>query len=193
MKKFITIFPALILIMALVAGVASAHVEVEPNQVAQGSEQAFTFQVPVEKDIPTVKVQVAVPDNVEIESIEPVPGWTYKVGKDANGKITSITWAAEGKGLLPGEFREFKITGTAEKGAKTLRWKAYQTYNDGSVIKWIGPEDSEHPAPVTKVTTAQATDAATSASTQTSLPLYLSIIAAALSVIAVIISLVKRK
>jgi uncharacterized protein YcnI len=193
MKKLLTLFPILFLIMSLVVSVASAHVEVEPNQVLQGSEQVFTIQVPVEKDMPTTKVQVAVPDKVEIESIQPVPGWTYTIGKDADGKITNITWAAVGKGLQPGEFEEFNITGTAEKGAKTLRWKAYQTYQDGSVVKWIGPEDSEHPAPVTKVTAA-ATDNGAAATTQnSSLPLYLSIAAAVLSVIALVLSLIKRK
>lgn len=191
MKKLLTLFPVLILIMSLVAGVASAHVTIDPNQVPQDSWQKLTIKVPTEKDIPTTKVKIVVPDKAEIMNLEPAPGWTYAVEKDANGKITSITWTAEGKGLLPGEFMQFNVMAKVAKDAKTLRFKAYQTYQDGSLVKWIGPEDSDHPAPVIKVTALAANDTATT--DNSSLPLYLSIAAVVLSVIALILSLVKRK
>jgi len=80
------------------------------------------------------------------------------------------------------------------KDAKSLQWKAYQTYSDGSVVKWIGPEDSEHPASVTKIVTATDQQTASATSDQTSQwPLYLSITAVVLSVIALFISLMRGR
>lgn len=191
MKKILAILPSSILALFLFIGVASAHVEISPDQVSQGTEQVFTINVPVEKDIPSTKVKVTVPDKIDIESIEPAPGWTYSIEKDANGKITSITWTTVDKGLLPGEFAQFNITGTAEKGTKALRWKAYQTYKDGSIVKWIGPEDSDHPAPVTEVTVTSTDQANAGAQTNTSQwSLYLSIFAVILGFIAIILSIV---
>ena len=81
------------------------------------------------------------------------------------------------------------------KDAKELRWKAYQTSQDGTVTKWIGPENSEHPAPVTKVIAANEniSGAATDNTQNTSLPFYLSIASVVISILALIISLVRRR
>jgi uncharacterized protein YcnI len=194
MKKLFTIFPAVLAFMFLWVGVASAHVTVDPNQVPADSWQKFVIKVPNEKDIATTKVEVRVPDGAEVMSIEPVNGWTFNAQKDQNGKMTSLIWTAEDKGLLAGQFIEFPIMAKVAKDAKSLQWKAYQTYSDGSVVKWIGPEDSEHPASVTKIVTATDQQTASATSDQTSQwPLYLSIIAVVLSVIALFISLMRGR
>mgnify|MGYP001090509643 FL=1 len=194
MKKLFTIFPAVLAFMFLWVGVASAHVTVDPNQVPADSWQKFVIKVPNEKDIATTKVEVRVPDGAEVMSIEPVNGWTFNAQKDQNGKMTALIWTAEDKGLLAGQFIEFPIMAKVAKDAKSLQWKAYQTYSDGSVVKWIGPEDSEHPASVTKIVTATDQQTASATSDQTSQwPLYLSIIAVVLSVIALFISLMRGR
>lgn len=194
MMKLFAIFPAMLAVLFVFAGVASAHVTVAPNQVPANSWQKFVVKVPTEKDIPTTKVKVVVPDGAEVMQVEPVPGWTFNAVKDANGKITALTWTADGKGLLPGQFIEFPIMAKVAQDAKGLRWKAYQTYSDGSLVKWIGPEDSDHPASVTKITPASDNQTSTTTSNQTNQwPLYLSIIAVVFSVIAIIISLVKGR
>ncbi|WP_038111596.1 YcnI family protein [Tuberibacillus calidus] len=194
MKKLFTIFPAVLAFMFLWAGIASAHVTVDPNQVPADSWQKFVIKVPNEKDIATTKVEVRVPDGAEVMSIEPVNGWTFNAQKDQNGKMTSLIWTAEDKGLLAGQFIEFPIMAKVAKDAKSLQWKAYQTYSDGSVVKWIGPEDSEHPASVTKIVTATDQQTASATSDQTSQwPLYLSITAVVLSVIALFISLMRGR
>jgi len=194
MKKLFTIFPAVLAFMFLWVGVASAHVTVDPNQVPADSWQKFVIKVPNEKDIATTKVEVRVPDGAEVMSIEPVNGWTFNAQKDQNGKMTALIWTAEDKGLLAGQFIEFPIMAKVAKDAKSLQWKAYQTYSDGSVVKWIGPEDSEHPASVTKIVTATDQQTASATSDQTSQwPLYLSITAVVLSVIALFISLMRGR
>ena len=192
MKKILTLIPILFLAFSVIVNVASAHVTVDPSQVPENSWQKFTIKVPTEKDIPTTKVQVVVPDKAEIMSLEPAAGWSYTTEKDSGGKITSVTWSNDGKGLLPGEFMEFNIMAKVDDNAKELRWKAYQTYQDGSVVKWIGPEDSDHPASVTKVTATEEQNSEAK-NENASWPLILSIVAAVLSVVALVISLVKKR
>ena len=42
-----------------------------------------------------------------------------------------------------------------EAGEK-LTFKALQTYEDGEVVRWIGPEDADEPAPVVTLTAADS-------------------------------------
>ncbi len=37
-----------------------------------------------------------------------------------------------------------------------MTFKAVQTYSNGEVVRWIGPPDSEEPAPQVKLTAAEA-------------------------------------
>ena len=61
---------ALLAALAL-AGPASAHVTVTaPGAVAGGSDQEITFRVPVEKDVATTAVTVALPTDTPIASVE---------------------------------------------------------------------------------------------------------------------------
>ena len=48
------------------------------------------------------------------------------------------------------------------KAGDTLTFKALQTYSNGEVVRWIGPEGSDNPAPTVSVTAA-AGDAHTAA------------------------------
>lgn len=195
MKKFLMMIPAIVLGIFIFSSMASAHVKVHPFEVTGDSFQEFTVNVPVEKDIPTTKIRLVIPSSVDVSTFEPKAGWNYATQKDKNGKITEVTWTAQGKGLLPGQFDEFNISAHVAKNAKKISWKAYQTYSDGSVVKWIGPEDSENPASVTKVVAADATD--TSATNDQpsgqNWGLYLSIISIVFGIIAIIIALVTRK
>lgn len=53
----------------------SAHVTVKPAESAAGSWETYTVKVPVEKDNATTKVVLSMPDGVEFQQYEPVPGW----------------------------------------------------------------------------------------------------------------------
>jgi uncharacterized protein YcnI len=151
MKKFTSILNSSIATLFLFAGIASAHVTVQPIETTEGSYQVFTVRVPTEKDVPTTKVEVKFPSQVDISRFEPKPGWRYDVTKDATGKITSVTWTATGEGLTSTEFGQFNMNGKVANGAKEISWKAYQTYKDGSVVEWVGAPGSDKPASVTKV------------------------------------------
>jgi uncharacterized protein YcnI len=153
MKKSVSLLLVLLLTIGF-AGLASAHVTVQPKEAPAGSYQVFTVRVPSEKDAATTQVKVAIPDGVNISRFEPKPEWTYEVEKGAEDKIVSVTWKATGSGLGATEFGEFRMQGKIADDAKELSWKAYQTYSDGEVVEWTGAPDADKPASVTTVTAA---------------------------------------
>ncbi|MBX6396348.1 MAG: YcnI family protein [Alicyclobacillaceae bacterium] len=144
---------ALVAVFALVfSGMASAHVTVWPQQSQVGAWEKYTVRVPAEKDVPTVKLVLKVPDGMSIESVQPVPGWTYNLQKE-NGRVTAIEWQAAGNGIGPGEFQEFSFVAKNPQQPGELAWKAYQYYKDNSVVEWTGPKNTDTPASVTVVHT----------------------------------------
>ncbi|HJV46812.1 MAG TPA: YcnI family protein [Bacillota bacterium] len=146
-----------VFILFLFSGIASAHVTVIPNQATEGSYEVFTVRVPNEKEIPTTKLEVKFPSEVNVSRFEPRPGWKYDLTKDSTGKITSVIWTATGEGITSTEFGQFNMQGKVENGAKEISWKAIQTYKDGSTVEWVGAPGSDKPASVTKVTPKSAT------------------------------------
>jgi uncharacterized protein YcnI len=131
------------LILLATAGVAWAHVVVSPKEVPADSYQKLVTSVPTEKDIPTTKVRVEVPEGFTVTSVEPVPGWKSDFEKES-GVITAITWS--GGEIAPEEFQEFPFQAKTPKDTGEYAWKAYQTYQDGSVVEWTGPpEDPNMP------------------------------------------------
>lgn len=190
----------------LFAGLASAHVTVQPQEVPANSYQVFTVRVPSEsKDVKTTKVQVKVAEGATVSRVEPKQGWTYELEKDANEAITSITWTTEGEGLSATEFTDFRMSGKVSEDATELVWRAYQTYSDSSVVEWIGADGADKPASVTTVTAAVASsdghgaatspveDAEEAKGTESQLPLILSIIAVVLGAAGLIVSVTRRK
>ena len=68
--------------------------------------------------------------------------------------VRQITWS--GGRIGPGEFVDFGLSLRMPKGegGDKLTFKALQTYDDGDVVRWIGPEDADEPAPVVTLTDA---------------------------------------
>ncbi len=217
MKKLLTLTIAMIGAVTLFVSAASAHVSVQPQETSQGKYEVFTVRVPSEKeDAETTKVEVKFAEEVNVTRFEAKPGWNYEVQKDDTGKITSVVWTAEEKGLSATEFVQFNMQGKVGDEATEIVWKAYQTYSDGSTVEWIGAPDADKPASVTTVNPADgssdhghgaaADDSAkedhsaagdlehdTEAATSTSnVPLYLSIAALIAGLAALVISLKKR-
>lgn len=180
------------------AGIASAHVSVNPSEAVAGDEAiALTFRVPNESvTAGTVAVTVALPADhpFAYASVKAVPGWTVVPTKttlpapvtegDTTIKeaVTSVTWTADaGTQIGPGEFAEFEISAGPVPAVDSLEFPATQTYSDGSVVEWneqtpASGEEPEHPAPTLTVTPAtddeaghaHSDDAATSSSAPTS-------------------------
>ncbi len=142
--------------LILFSGIASAHVSVNPPTSTPGAWETYTIKVPVEKDIPTMKVSLKIPDVVDFKQYQPVPDWQISTEKDSSGKVSSITWTAVGEGISAGEFQIFNFVVQNPKEEASLAWDAYQYYNDGSIVEWTGAEDSATPHSITQITTAPA-------------------------------------
>ena len=168
--------------LALVApAAAQAHVTLQPNTATAGAYTRLDVRVPNERDdASTNKVEVQFPDGFASASYEPTPGWDVKVTKKTldkpvqtdDGEITegvdTITWTAksEADAIPPGAFEDFGLSVQIPgKAGDKLTFKALQTYTGGEVVRWIGAEDSDNPAPVVSVNDGAAT-AATPAPTQ---------------------------
>ena len=126
--------------IGLLAGTAPAwaHVHVDADNPAPGSESVLTFNVPneSEKGALTTQLSVALP-NVASASTESMPGWTARLDRDAAaGTTRSVTWtAAPGTGIGADQFALFRIS-VKLPDSRTVSFPATQTYSDGTVVKW---------------------------------------------------------
>ena len=142
-------FAALSMFLMLAAtGVAGAHVRVVPEEVPADSFQVLTVRVPTEKDVPTTGVRVEIPEGFMISRVKPVPGWEYEL-EEETGVVRAITWSGGEIGAT--EFQEFDVQGKTPEEPGEYPWRSLQTYEDGSVVEWVGPEDAEEPASVVRV------------------------------------------
>jgi uncharacterized protein YcnI len=146
-------------VVALVAGPAFAHVEIErEGEVGADGVVAATLHVPNEEtNAGTVKVVLVFPDTPQLTVAEPeaVNGWTATVEKSAAGDVTQVTWTG---GPLTGDntIALPLSIGDVPTNVDTIDFKAVQTYDDGTEVSWIEPtpaggEEPEHPAPVLTV------------------------------------------
>jgi uncharacterized protein len=161
---------------------AAAHVTVQPKTIPAGGFTRLDVRVPTERDdASTTKVQLKLPDGFAEASFEPTPGWTVKVDKtklatpiktddgEVTEQVSTITWTGHGKQgqIPPGAFQDFGLSVQVPgKAGDTLTFKALQTYSNGEVVRWIGPEGSDTPAPTVDVTSATPTAAPAQAPAQ---------------------------
>ena len=155
----------------LAPAAAQAHVTLNPRDAAASSFTKLDVRVPTERDdASTTKVEVLLPPGFVSASYQPQPGWSVKVSKtkldtpvktddgEVTEQVSRITWTGTGKGvgkIGPGQFMDFPLSVQIPgKAGDTLTFKALQTYSDGQVVRWIGSESSDHPAPTVQVTAA---------------------------------------
>lgn len=136
---------------AVAAGSAFAHAGLSPPVALANATQLFTLAVPTEKEeAKTTKVVLTVPDGFSIDSFAPTSGWRRKLqatGSGGDAVIQKVTWTIDAGGGVPsGEDAVFQFLALA-KDAKTYVFQVEQTYSDGSVVDWSGPESSDTPAP----------------------------------------------
>jgi uncharacterized protein YcnI len=133
----------------IVAAGASAHAIMSPPVAKANVLQQFTLSVPTEKEgITTTKIVLTVPSSFAIDSFEPPPaGWTQSTQSTGSGEDTvvqSVTWSG---GHVPtGQDAVFRFNASIPKPG-TVTFDVRQTYSDGSVVDWNGPESSDDPAP----------------------------------------------
>jgi uncharacterized protein YcnI len=130
------------------AGSALAHANVSPAVVLAKNGQVFALAVPTEKENAfTTQVELTPPSGFSIDSFAPAPGWKRQEQTTGTGEETvvqKVTWTG---GKVPtGEDAFFQFLGSTD-AAKTYAFKVRQTYSDGSVVDWSGPESADTPAP----------------------------------------------
>lgn len=178
MKRIIMSIFAAITGAVLLPSVALAHVVVTPNQAGVGQRLVFNVSVPNEKDVPVTMLKLDIPKGLNGVTPTVQAGWA--IATDKNGDdVTAITWT----GTIPAGQREaFTFSAQAPATATELDWKAYQTYEDGTVVHWDQMPSDDHseasdagPYSITKVTNDLASTAPAKTDTDTNpLPLVLS-------------------
>jgi uncharacterized protein YcnI len=132
----------------VVAASASAHAKVSPPVVLAKMAQVFTLAVPTEKEnASTTKIELTLPAGFSIDSFVPSDGWKRSVdqtGSGENAVIQKVTWS--GGNVPTGEDAAFQFLALTD-ASKTYTFGVRQTYSDGSVVDWSGPESSDAPAP----------------------------------------------
>jgi uncharacterized protein YcnI len=138
------------LLVALAApATALGHARVSPAVSLSGQLQLYSLAVPTEKsNLTTTKIVLTVPSGFGIDSFVPPPtGWSQHVAQTGSGDsavITQVTWTG---GHTPtGEDSLFQFLAQPAK-AGTYTFHVSQTYSDGSIVNWSGPESSAAPAP----------------------------------------------
>jgi uncharacterized protein YcnI len=197
-KKITAVLGVATAIVALAVGSASAHVVVRPAEVETAAFQSFTTGVPNEKEVPTVKVRLVIPEGLAHVTPNVKPGWTVEAVKEGTGegaKVKEIVWSG---GQIPaGQRDDFVFSAQAPDKATNLQWKAYQTYSTGEEVAWDqAPAEDGHddesakPYSETAVVDEVSDDGQSSANESSSADKTRTSIAIALSVVAIIMSAV---
>ena len=131
---------------------AFAHARVSPPVGIKGQLELYNLAVPTEKDnAETTEIEFTPPAGFSIDSFVPSPGWKRVVAQTGSGEdavITKVTWTG---GKVPtGEDASFSFL-AVPSASKTYTFGVRQTYSDGSVVDWNGPESSDSPSPTIDV------------------------------------------
>jgi uncharacterized protein YcnI len=183
-KRIVKTFLALAVAALVVPAAASAHAHVSPPLVLKGESQVYTLAVPTEKEgLETTQIELTPPEGFSIDSFVPAPGWKRTVQQTGAGEdavITKVVWTG---GKVPtGEDAAFSFLGRAAD-AKTYTFGVRQTYSDGSVVDWSGPESSDTPSPTIE---AKSSFGGGSSSTLTIVALVLGVIGIVLGGVALL-------
>jgi uncharacterized protein YcnI len=140
--------PAALLILLALPAAALAHAELTPAVSLKGRLQLYSLAVPTEKEnAVTTKIVLTVPTGFSIDSFAPAPGWHRLLQQTGSGEeavIQKVTWTG---GHVPtGEDSVFQFLAQANASG-TYTFNVQQTYSDGSIVNWSGPESSDAPAP----------------------------------------------
>jgi uncharacterized protein YcnI len=147
---------AALAVAAVMPALASAHARVSPAVSVSGKLQLYSLAVPTEKSgLTTSKIVMTVPNGFGIDSfVPPPPGWsmqTQQTGSGDSAVVTRVTWTG---GKTPtGEDSLFQFL-AQPASAKTYTFQVEQTYSDGSIVNWAGPESSAAPAPTIDAATS---------------------------------------
>lgn len=132
---------------------AWAHARVSPAVSVAGKLQLYSLAVPTEKSaVTTTKVVLTVPNGFGIDSyVPPAAPWRVQLAQSGSGASAVITKVTLTGGSTPtGEDTLFQFL-AQPSSTGTYTFQVEQTYSDGSIVNWSGPETSDAPAPTIDV------------------------------------------
>ena len=134
------------------AASASAHARMSPAVSLSNELQLYSLAIPTEKaNSTTTQIVLTVPKGFSIDSFVPSPGWKrveQQTGSGDNAVIQKVTWSG---GHVPTEEDSlFQFLAQPSKPG-TYTFQVQQTYSDGSIVDWAGPESAAAPAPTIEV------------------------------------------
>ncbi|MDT0125057.1 YcnI family protein [Paenibacillus sp. RRE4] len=137
----------------LFSGLASAHVTVNPSVAQTSAWQTYTIKIPSEKELPTTKITLKIPEGVAFKQYQPLAGWKITTEKNDSNEVTSITWEIDGdnQGILAGQFQQFNFVAQNPKTETEVAWDAFQYYSDGSIVEWTGQPGANSPHSITTI------------------------------------------
>jgi len=139
---------AVVAVGLTVVSSAWAHAEISPPVTKSKTLQLFTLAVPTEKEgLTTTKIELTLPSGFGIDSFVSETGWKRQLqqkGSGENAVIQKVTWT--GGSVPTGDDSIFQFLASPDS-SKTYTFAVRQTYSDGSVVDWSGPESSDTPAP----------------------------------------------
>ena len=152
-------------ILAIFAGPAVAHVEVQADKPQAGaSDVTLSFVAEAESSTAGIsKLDVVLPDGIPANAVSLVSG---PAGWALTPSGTGYTVA--GAALPVGTNAEYKVRVTAlPAGVTSVAFKTVVTYADGDADRWIeiptpGQAEPPHPAPVLSLQPAAVTAASSS-------------------------------
>ena len=134
---------------ALAPATASAHARVSPAVSVAGKLQLYSLAVPTEKSgLTTTNLVMTVPAGFGIDSfVAPAAPWHVSIAQTGSGDSAVITKVTLTGGHTPtGQDTLFQFL-AQPSSAQTYTFNVEQTYSDGSIVNWSGPESSAAPAP----------------------------------------------
>jgi periplasmic copper chaperone A len=150
---------------------AGAHVTVQPTELAAGGFARVDVRVPNERDdAGTREVSVKMPPGITAASYEPRRGWDVEItkrkldkplelhGEQVTEEIDTVTFTGQdATAIQAGQFVDFGLSIAVPAGdaGTKLQFPATQTYEGGEVVRWIGAEDADQPAPVVTLAAAE--------------------------------------
>ena len=133
--RFAFVWP-LLLVLAHPAG---AHVIVVPDTSEAAGWERYTVIVPTEKESPTVRVSVRLPNGMEVIAVESKPGWEGRYEPFPLG-ASHVEW--KGGRIGPGQFVAFDFLAWNPPAVKPISWEATQFYEDGTNERWADDHGS---------------------------------------------------
>lgn len=137
---------ALALPLALLPGIAQAHVTVSPSESTSGKSETYTFNVPTEGKSPTTAVELEVPPEMTIISVNGPPT-AYTLTRSAD-RIVGVAWRVN---IPPGDAQQLVVVArNPTEPSFGVQWKVHQRFADGTTADWVDPPPAR-PAPRTRV------------------------------------------